>query len=77
MASAGFASGHSLDDLQSGYHLGARVVWRRIAAVATEACAEAETLAVVADSLFAYLDEIAAVTVEGFVAAQSRGRRRA
>jgi hypothetical protein len=66
-----FRSGHSLDDLQSGYHLGARVVWRRIAAVATEACAEAETVAMLADSLFAYLDEIAAVTVEGFVAAQA------
>jgi hypothetical protein len=66
-----FRSGHSLDDLQSGYHLGARVVWRRIAAVATEAQAEAATVAVLADALFAYLDEIAAVTVEGFVAAQA------
>jgi hypothetical protein len=66
-----FRSGHSLDDLQSGYHLGARVVWRRIAAVATDAGAEAATVAVLADSLFAYLDEIAAVTVEGFVAAQA------
>jgi hypothetical protein len=66
-----FRSGHSLDDLQSGYHLGARVVWRRIAAVATEARAEAATVAVLADALFAYLDEIAAVTVEGFVAAQA------
>jgi hypothetical protein len=66
-----FRSGHSLDDLQSGYHLGARVVWRRIAAVATEAEAEAATVAVLADALFAYLDEIAAVTVEGFVAAQA------
>jgi hypothetical protein len=66
-----FRSGHSLDELQAGYHLGARVVWRRIAAVATEAEAEAATVAVLADSLFAYLDEIAAVTVEGFVAAQA------
>jgi len=66
-----FRSGHGLDDLQSGYHLGARVVWRRIAAVATGAGAEAATVAVLADSLFAYLDEIAAVTVEGFVAAQA------
>jgi hypothetical protein len=66
-----FRSGHSLDELQAGYHLGARVVWRRIAAVATEADAEAATVAVLADSLFAYLDEIAAVTVEGFVAAQA------
>ncbi|HWI73477.1 MAG TPA: hypothetical protein VNT55_16085, partial [Baekduia sp.] len=66
-----FRSGHSLDDLQSGYHLGARVVWRRIAAVATDAGAEAATVAVLADALFAYLDEIAAVTVEGFVAAQA------
>src|SRR3954468_458322 len=66
-----FRSGHSLDELQAGYHLGARVVWRRIAAVATDAGAEAATVAVLADSLFAYLDEIAAVTVEGFVAAQA------
>ena len=38
-----FRSGHSLDDLQSGYHVGARVVWRRIAAVATGADADAAT----------------------------------
>jgi hypothetical protein len=74
-------SGHSLDDLQAGYHLGARVVWRRIAAAATDAGADAPTVAVLADSLFAYLDEIASVTVEGFVAAQTaaageRERRR-
>ncbi|WP_027008353.1 PucR family transcriptional regulator [Conexibacter woesei] len=66
-----FRSGHSLDELQAGYHLGARVVWRRIAAVATAARAEAATIGVLADALFAYLDEIAAVTVEGFVAAQA------
>jgi hypothetical protein len=64
-------SGRSLDDLQAGYHLGARVVWRRMAAIAGHAGAEAATVAVLADSLFAYLDEIAAVTVEGFVAAQA------
>src|SRR5689334_8527359 len=66
-----FRSGHSLDELQAGYHLGARVVWRRIAEVANDAGAEAATVAVLADALFAYLDEIAAVTVEGFVAAQA------
>src|SRR3954447_12338954 len=66
-----YRSGHSLDELQAGYHLGARVVWRRIAAVATDAGAEAATVGVLADTLFAYLDEIAAVTVEGFVAAQA------
>jgi hypothetical protein len=66
-----FRSGHSLDELQAGYHLGARVVWRRIAAVAADGGAAAATVAVLADALFAYLDEIAAVTVEGFVAAQA------
>src|SRR3954454_13687413 len=66
-----FRSGHSLDELQAGYHLGARVVWRRIAAVAADGGAEAATVAFLADALFAYLDEIAAVTVEGFVAAQA------
>ncbi|WP_445149870.1 PucR family transcriptional regulator [Baekduia sp. Peel2402] len=66
-----FRSNHSLDDLQSGYHLGARVVWRRIAAIATQSGAEATTVGVLADALFAYLDEIAAASVEGFVAAQA------
>jgi hypothetical protein len=66
-----FRSGRTLDTLQAGYHLGARVVWRRISEVAGDAGAEAATIAVLADSLFAYLDEIAAVTVEGFVAAQA------
>jgi hypothetical protein len=64
-------SAHSLDDLQAGYHLGARVVWRRIAAEATQAGFGAETISVLADSLFAYLDAIAAASVEGFVAAQA------
>jgi hypothetical protein len=66
-----FRSGHSLDDLQSGYHVGARVVWRRIAAIATDAQAAAATVGVLADTLFAYLDEIAAASVDGFVAAQA------
>src|SRR4051794_28126968 len=64
-------SGHSLDDLQAGYHLGARVVWRRIAAVATDAGYGGETISILAVSLFAYLDEIAAASVDGFVAAQA------
>src|SRR4051812_31735459 len=74
-------SGHSLDDLQAGYHLGARVVWRRIADVATDAGFGGHTISVLADSLFAYLDEIAGASVDGFVAAQTaaageRERRR-
>src|SRR3954454_13541495 len=64
-------TGHSLDDLQAGYHLGARVVWRRIAAVATDAGYGGDPTSTRAASLFAYLDEIAAASVDGFVAAQA------
>src|SRR4051794_211229 len=56
-----FRSGHSLDELQAGYHLGARVVWKRIAAVATRAAAAAPTIAALDAAPVASLDQVPAV----------------
>jgi hypothetical protein len=73
--------GRTLDSLQSAYRVGARVAWRRIAAAARRAGLGAEALSVLAEAIFAYIDELSADSVEGYAQAQSeregeRQRRR-
>ena len=74
-------AGRTLDALQSAYRVGARVAWRRLGAAAGRAGLDAETLSVLAESVFAYIDELSADSVEGYAQAQSelegeRQRRR-
>jgi hypothetical protein len=73
--------GRTLDSLQSAYRVGARVAWRRIAAAARRAGLDAESLSLLAEAIFAYIDELSADSVEGYAQAQSeregeRQRRR-
>ena len=70
--------GRTLDALQSAYRVGARVAWRRLAAAATRAGAEPEVLSLLAESIFAYIEELSADSVEGYSEARSRleGERR-
>jgi PucR C-terminal helix-turn-helix domain len=73
--------GRTLDSLQSAYRVGARVAWRRIADAARRAGLGAEVLSLLAESIFAYIDELSADSVEGYAQAQSerageRQRRR-
>ena len=70
--------GRTLDALQSAYRVGARVAWRRLAAAATRAGAEPEVLSLLAESIFAYIEELSADSVEGYAEARSRleGERR-
>jgi PucR C-terminal helix-turn-helix domain len=70
--------GRTLDSLQSAYRVGARVAWRRAAAVAGEAGVEPEVLSLLAESMFAYIEELSADSVEGYAEARSRleGERR-
>jgi hypothetical protein len=73
--------GRTLDALQSAYRVGARVAWRRLAAAATRAGVEPEVLSLLAESIFAYIEELSADSVEGYANARSRlegerGRRR-
>jgi hypothetical protein len=64
-------AGRSLDSLLSAYRVGARVAWRRFAAVGLEAGLEAETLILLAESLFAYIDMLSAESAEGHSLEQS------
>ena len=70
--------GRTLDALQSAYRVGARVAWRRLAAAATRAGVEPEVLSLLAESIFAYIEELSADSVEGYAEARSRleGQRR-
>jgi hypothetical protein len=73
--------GRTLDSLQAAYRVGARVAWRRISAAGRKASLDAEVLSLLAESIFAYIDELSADSVEGYAEAQAeledQRRRRA
>ena len=64
-------AGRGLDALQAAYRLGARVAWRRVSEAARGADADAEQLSRLADSIFAYIDEVSSQSVEGYARAQA------
>ena len=66
--------GRTLDSLQSAYRIGARVAWRRMSAAARRGGAEPEQLGLLAEAIFAYIDELSADSVEGY-ARHSASRR--
>jgi hypothetical protein len=70
--------GRTLDALQSAYRVGARVAWRRSAEAARAAGLDAQVLSLLAESIFAYIEELSADSVEGYSEARSRqeGERR-
>ncbi len=73
--------GRTLDSLQSAYRVGARIAWRRISAAARRRHVDPDQLAVLAEAIFAYIDELSADSVEGYAQAQreqegERQRRR-
>src|SRR4051794_10429228 len=79
---AEFREGRTLDSLQSAYRVGARVAWRRVSAAARRKGADPEELGLLAEAIFAYIDELSADSVEGYAQAQReqegerQGRRR-
>src|SRR5512135_148851 len=74
--------GRPLDALLAAYRVGARVAWRRLAVVATdEVGLGPDGLIVLAEAVFAYIDELSAASAEGYALEQSeaageRERRR-
>jgi len=64
-------AGRTLDALLAAYRLGARVAWRRLAAAGEQAGLEPATLYLVAESIFAYIDEISAASAEGYAREQA------
>jgi len=73
--------GRTLDSLQAAYRVGARVAWRRLSGAARRAELDYETSSLLAEAIFAYINQLSAESVEGYAQAQSerageRQRRR-
>ena len=72
-----------MESLLAAYRVGARVAWRRTAAAGREAGFDAETLSLLAEGFFAFIDELSARSAAGFVeersaaAGETARRRRA
>jgi hypothetical protein len=70
--------GRTLDSLQSAYRVGARVAWRRLAEAARRAGVDPEVQSLLAESIFAFIEELSADSVEGYAEARTHleGERR-
>jgi PucR C-terminal helix-turn-helix domain len=64
-------AGRSLESLLSAYRIGARVAWRRFAATGVAAGLDPDTLYLLAESIFAYIDVLSAESAEGHALEQS------
>jgi hypothetical protein len=64
-------AGRSLESLLSAYRIGARVAWRRFAATGVSHDLEPDTLYLLAESIFAYIDALSAESAEGYALEQS------
>jgi len=63
--------GRELQSLLAAYRVGARVAFRRFAALARGAGVDPDALVPLAESVFAYIDELSATSVEGYAQEQS------
>jgi hypothetical protein len=64
-------AGRSMESLLSAYRIGARVAWRRFAAAGVQAGLEPDTLYLLAESIFAYIDVLSSESAEGHALEQS------
>jgi hypothetical protein len=64
--------GRSLDSLQSAYRVGARVAWQRMMRMGRRHALSSPVMSLLADSLFAYIDELASLSHDGYLSAQAR-----
>jgi len=71
-------AGRTLDALQAAYRVGARVAWRRVSRAGMTANLDAAILSLLAEAVFAYIDELAADSVDGYAEAKAEieGERR-
>lgn len=72
--------GRTLDTLQAAFRIGAQVAWRRIMKVGPRRHLSSDVMAQLADALFAYIDELAGLALQGYLEARPdeeiRGHRR-
>lgn len=64
-------TGRSLEVLMSAYQSGARIAWRQMAAISIRHALPAAGVALLADAVFAFVDQLCAASARGYVAEQS------
>ncbi|MGE4428736.1 MAG: helix-turn-helix domain-containing protein [Solirubrobacteraceae bacterium] len=64
-------AGRALHALQAAYRCGARVSWRRFAEAAGREGADAETLVLLGEAIFAYVHRLSALSVQGYAQEQA------
>jgi PucR C-terminal helix-turn-helix domain len=64
-------AGRTMEALLAAYRIGARVAWRDVADVARAAHLGEDVLACLAESIFAYIDELSGASAEGYAQEQA------
>lgn len=70
-----WALGHDLTRLLTAYQVGARVAWRHVAETAAELGMSGEVIAVLAESVFDFVNHLSYASTQGFVRAQQTDAR--
>jgi hypothetical protein len=65
-----FTEGRTTDSMQTAVRVGARVAWRNLAAAGRELGIPPDVLMLTAEAIFAYVDELCRVAVEGYAEAR-------
>jgi DNA-binding CsgD family transcriptional regulator len=58
--------GRSLDSLQTAYRIGSRVAWHRVMEVGRKADLTSDVMSQLADAVFAYMNELAELSFQGY-----------
>jgi DNA-binding CsgD family transcriptional regulator len=64
--------GRTLDSLQAAYRIGAHVAWRRAMKVGMRNNLSSSIMTRLADALFLYIDELASLSLEGYLEAKTQ-----
>jgi hypothetical protein len=64
--------GRSLDSLQAAYRIGVHVGWRRVMEVGRRCAAPSSVMSWLADAMLAYMDELASLSLQGYLEAKAR-----
>ncbi|MFD7654919.1 helix-turn-helix domain-containing protein [Actinosynnema sp. NPDC059797] len=66
-----YLEGRTMDSLQTAVRVGARVVWRHLSEQGRELGVPTDTLFLVGDAIFAWVDELCRVAIAGYAEAQA------
>ena len=64
--------GRSLDSLQAAYRIGAHMAWRRAVQLGARHNFSSTVMTQLADAVFAYIDELASLSTEGYLRVKAR-----